>query len=237
MAWPTPPCERAIMMNTNSEGRDRQQHRHAAGGARRVLRPKLRPLLPFRRIGGQHRDDVVDAARNAAVEIARLEARRDGVGDDDLGGRVGQRSLEPIADLDAHPVFVGRDEKQHAVVLLRFAEPPGAEKLVGVGLDLLAVERGDGRHDELDARLVLEVLQLPFERGARVGREDRPPDRRRGRSAPGSSAACAQGGADRQGERAPSSAARNRPRRAGARFACVAVRTSPLAGSAPRRSR
>ena len=42
------------------------------------------PLLPFRRIGGEHRDDVVDAALDAAAEIAGLEARRDRVGDDDL---------------------------------------------------------------------------------------------------------------------------------------------------------
>ena len=106
---------------------------------------------------------------DAAVEIARLEAGRDGVGDDDLRGRVGQRALEPVADLDAHAMLFGRDQEQRAVVLLRLAELPGAEELVGVGLDLLAVERGDRRDDQLDARLRLELGELALEIGARAG--------------------------------------------------------------------
>ena len=134
--------------------------------------PQLRRLLPFRGIGGQRGDGVVDAARNAAVEIARLEARRDGIGDDDLADRVGQRAFEAIADLEAHLVLLGGDEKQQAVVLLRLAELPQAEEFVGVGLDLLAVERGNGGDNKLDAGFVVERLQLAFERGALRGRDD-----------------------------------------------------------------
>ena len=37
------------------------------------------------------------------------------------------------------------------------------EETVGVGLDLLAVEAGDGRDDELDARLLLERGELGLE--------------------------------------------------------------------------
>ena len=53
-----------------------------------------------------------------------------------------------------------------------FAELPGAEQLVGVGLDLLAAERGHGRHDELNAGLLLEVGELALEVGGGDRRED-----------------------------------------------------------------
>ena len=110
-----------------------------------------RPRLPFGRVRGQRGDDVVDAAGDAAVEIAGPESRRDRVGDDDAGDGVGQRALEAVADLDAHPPLVRGDQEEDAVVLLRFAQLPGAEERVGVGLDLLPAERRHGRHDELDA--------------------------------------------------------------------------------------
>ena len=50
----------------------------------------------------------------------------------------------------------GRDQKQHAVVLLRLAELPGAEQLIGVGLDVAAFERSHRGDDELDAGLLLQ---------------------------------------------------------------------------------
>ena len=131
-------------------GDERTSGRSAAPAA---VEPQRGPLLPLRGIRGQNGDDVVDAAGDAAGEIAGLEARRDGVGDDHLGQRVGQRAFEAIADLDAHPPLVGRDQQQHAVVLGLLAELPGAEQLVGIGLDLLAVERGHGGDHELDAGL------------------------------------------------------------------------------------
>ena len=46
-----------------------------------------------------------------------------------LRQRVGQRAFKPIADLDAHPPLVRRDQQQHAVVLRLLAELPGAEQL------------------------------------------------------------------------------------------------------------
>ena len=128
--------------------------------------------LPFGRVGGERGDDVVDAAGDAAVEISGLESRRDRVGNDDAGDRVGQRALEAVADLDAHPPLLRRDQKESAVVLFRLAKFPGAEQPIGVRLDLLAVERGHGRHDELDAGLLLEIGELALEIGLRDRRED-----------------------------------------------------------------
>ena len=141
-----------------------------------MLGPHVSPLrLPLGRIGGQRGDDVVDAAGDAAVEVAGLESRRNRIGNDDAGDRVGQRALETVADLDAHPTLLRRDQEENAVVLGRFAQFPGAEELVGVGLDLLAAERGHGRDDELNAGLLLKIGELALEVGARDGREDLAP--------------------------------------------------------------
>ena len=128
--------------------------------------------MPIGGIGGQHGDDVVDAARHAAIEIACLESRRDRVGDDDLRSRVRQRAFKAVADLDANAMLLGRDEEQRAVILLRLAQLPGAKQRVGVGLDLLALERGNRRDDELDARLALQRRELAFEGAALIGRQN-----------------------------------------------------------------
>src|SRR6266849_6019044 len=53
-----------------------------------------------------------------------------------------------------------------------FAELPAAEKLVGVGLDLLAVERGNGGNDELDAELGFEIGEFRLDGIARFGGDD-----------------------------------------------------------------
>ena len=137
-----------------------------------AIEPQVGPRLPFRSVGRQHGDDVVDAARDAAAEIARLEPWRDGVGDDDHRQRVGQRAFEAVADLDPHATLVRRHQQQDAVVLLRLAQLPRAEERVGVGLDLLPFQRADGGDDELDAGLGLEIRELRFERGLRRRRED-----------------------------------------------------------------
>ena len=145
--------------------------------------------FPLGRVGDQRGGDVVDAARDAAVEIAGLEARRNGVRDNDARHRVGQRALEAVADLDAHLSLLWRDEEKDAVVLLGFAELPRAEELVGVRLDLLAAERSDGCDHQLDAGLLLEGRRALFEVGGRDRREnvrgvDDPAGQRRENSPP-----------------------------------------------------
>jgi hypothetical protein len=59
-------------------------------------------------------------------------------------------------------MLFGGDEEQHAVVLGGGPELPKAEQIVGVGLDLLSVQRGDGGDDELDRRFLFEMGELGF---------------------------------------------------------------------------
>ena len=108
----------------------------------------------------------------AAGKIAGLEAWHDGARNNDRGDRIGQRAFEAIADFDAYLVLVRRDQKQHAVVLLRLAELPGPEQLIGVGFDIAALQRRHRRHHELDAGFFLEILQFVGKVAADVGVED-----------------------------------------------------------------
>ena len=64
-----------------------------------------------------------------------------------------------------------RHQQQQAVVLLRLAQLPEAEEIVGVGLDFLSAEARHGRHDELDAGLRLEIGKLALQRGAGLFRQ------------------------------------------------------------------
>ena len=77
--------------------------------------------------------------------------------------------FEAIADLDADPMLVRRNQQQHAVVLGLLAKLPFAEQRVGVRLDLLAFERADGGDDELDAGFRFEIGKLRLD-GALVHR-------------------------------------------------------------------
>src|SRR5205085_8208649 len=89
-----------------------------------LVEPQRGTLLPFRSVGGEHRDDVIDAARDATAEVPGLEPRRDRVRDDDFRQRIGQRAFEAVANLDPDTFLVRRDEEQDAVVLRLLAELP-----------------------------------------------------------------------------------------------------------------
>ena len=103
------PCEAPTsMMNTmtsTSKHQDEQQDRVRARPAPAACAARC---LQFLGVAGQHPDDVVDAARDAAGEIVGPEARHDRVLDDAARDRVGQRAFEAIADLDAHLALVRR---------------------------------------------------------------------------------------------------------------------------------
>ena len=166
-ASPADPADHEHDEEKDEERRQRIEQRSL------MFRPHIGWLrLPLGRVGRERGDDVVDAARHAAVEISRLEARRDGVRNDDAGDGVGQRALKAIADLDAHPPLLRRDQKERAVVVFRLAKLPGAKQPIGVRLDLLAVERGHRRHDELDSGFLFEIGELALEIGLRDRRED-----------------------------------------------------------------
>ena len=85
------------------------------------------PLLRRRRqrFAVDHPDDPVDAGGNAAGEIPAPEFRRDDLVDDALGGDVGQRAFEAVADLDAQLAVVLGDDQQRAVVDLLAPDLPG----------------------------------------------------------------------------------------------------------------
>jgi hypothetical protein len=81
-------------------------------------------------------------AANAAAEIAGLELWRDVLVDDALGGGVGERAFEAVADLDAQAAIVLGDDEQRAVVDLLAADLPGFRDTQRELLDGLAVVVG-----------------------------------------------------------------------------------------------
>src|SRR3546814_13971907 len=74
------------------------------------LRRKSSTLSPLHRLIGplDRQDDGVDAGGDAGGIVALSERRQDLVGDDGVGGSVGQVAFEAIADLDAHLAQIGR---------------------------------------------------------------------------------------------------------------------------------
>ena len=148
---------------------DRKQFVEVALG---IVLPDVDLALPVRGVAAQDADDAVDAAADAAGKIAGLEPRHDRARNDHRRQRVGQRTFKPVADLDADLVLVRRDQQENAVVLLRLAELPGAEQLVGVSLDVAALQRFDGGDDQLNAGFVFKVFQLGLKLAAAFRRHD-----------------------------------------------------------------
>src|SRR6202163_4493532 len=69
-------------------------------------------------------DNAVDAGVDALAELALLEVRCDGFGDDPSRRHVGQHTLETVTDLDAHVLVVFGDQKDRAVVLALLSDLP-----------------------------------------------------------------------------------------------------------------
>src|SRR3546814_19037543 len=91
-------------------------------------------------------DDGVDAGGDAGGIVALSERRQDLVGDDGVGGSVGQVAFEAIADLDAHLALVVCNDQQHAVVAALLADAPVAAELVATGAACGALQRRPTRH-------------------------------------------------------------------------------------------
>ena len=78
------------------------------------------------------------------AKVVAPERRQDGVLDDQLGHQVGELRLEPAADLDAHLAVAGRDDQDHAVVLVLLADRPRPPEAVAEVLDRIALQRARG---------------------------------------------------------------------------------------------
>ena|SRR6476469_6623139 len=84
--------------------------------------PERRSLLPIRRVCCQDRDDVIDTPRNAASEIAGLESGYERIRYDDIGQRISECTLQPVADFDTSLSIIWRDQKEDTVVLGLFTK-------------------------------------------------------------------------------------------------------------------
>src|SRR5262249_39700636 len=104
-------------------------------------------------------DDRGHTVRNALVEIAGLELRRDDVPDDAASRPVAGRALEPVTHLDAQLPVLRCDHEQDAVVLALLSELPRPEDFDGVFLDGLVADRRHGEHRDLIARGLLMGLE------------------------------------------------------------------------------
>src|SRR5262249_61873190 len=119
----------AIHEEYQSESDARQNQRDYRAPTRRRNGSLRRALLPFLGVAGEHADDVVDGAADAAGDVVGAKARDDRVLDDELGDGVGERALEPVADLDAHLAVGWRHDQQHAGVLALLSDSPAATEL------------------------------------------------------------------------------------------------------------
>ena len=109
---------------------------------------------------------------------------------------VGQRAFKAIAHFDPDLAFVGRDDEQHAVVLVLLADLPASPELISVILDRRPLQRfqRDDRPADPSSSLpgrpeIRSVPRGPPRPAARL-------HRRRARSAPGNVSVCAAHGTD-----------------------------------------
>ena len=93
--------------------------------------PGALEIVPFID-GGDHR---VDACRQAAVDVTRLEAWGDLVGGDVLAGRIGQRAFETAPGLNPELVVLEKHEENRPVVLVLLPDLPRAENAQAVVID------------------------------------------------------------------------------------------------------
>src|SRR5262245_24449018 len=151
--------------DNHEENEQKEQKGEDIEEARLVVRSLFGARLPFLRIDRYCLDDVIDPATDAAGEIVGPKARNDGVLDDELRYRVGERAFEAITDLDAHLAFVRRDDQQRAGILLFLSDLPLTPELVAVVLNRGSLKRLQRNHNELAGGLGLELGELALERG------------------------------------------------------------------------
>jgi hypothetical protein len=121
-------------------------------------------------------DHLVNPTLDAAVEIALAECRRDGLGDDAVGGGICQGALQALTHLDAQAVVVFGDDEQRAIIDARAVHHAAAELPLlghadGVLLDLLRLRGGHDQHRELRALGGLEGGELLLKRSLLLSRQ------------------------------------------------------------------
>ena len=105
----------------------------------------------------------VEPGVQAARVVVLIEPRHDGLGDDALRERVGNRAFEPVADLDAQAAIVVRDDEHDAVVDAAAADAPLLGHAQRVFLDRLGRRRRHEQHGDLAALARLECRELVLE--------------------------------------------------------------------------
>src|SRR6266853_1285413 len=100
---------------------------------------------------------------DAAVEVVRLEVRRDDFGYHSPRDAVRDRAFETAADFDAKLPVVLRDDENDTVVDARAADLPGFGEADRVLLDSLGLCRRQHQHRDLAAFAALELAQARIE--------------------------------------------------------------------------
>ena len=88
-------------------------------------------------------------ARMPALKSPRLKFGRMWLLDDGAAGRVGERSLEAVADLDPNLALRGRHDQQRAGVLAFLPDAPMAAELIAEILDRKSLQRLERDHHDL----------------------------------------------------------------------------------------
>ncbi len=110
-----------------------------------------------------HGNHLLDTGLDAAVVVAHLEVRLDGLIQDAVGGRVRQCAFQAVADLDTHPPVVLGDDQYRAIVDSLAPELPLVRDANAVLLDFLRLGGGNDQDRDLAALLRLQVCQLALE--------------------------------------------------------------------------
>src|SRR5262245_2886792 len=192
---PAPPARRVAALvrgfprePTDGHRHEREQDEQVEVGAPALLASLRRLGQAPELLGGRARLDALEHGDRRRLEPGRVlplaEAGHDHVADDLRGLGVGQRALEPVADLDPQLSVLDEDDEEDAVVELLLAQAPLLEEAVRDVLEVLAVERFEAGDRHLGAGGALALGQegldaLALGRGKEPGVVVQPCRRRR----------------------------------------------------------
>jgi hypothetical protein len=101
------------------------------------------------RLTPQSRQNGPGAIDNSPRPVTCAKRRNDLVLNDDTGFGIGQRAFQAVSDFDAHLPFIGGNNQQNAIVLLRLTDAPGAPQFHPKLLYGPAIEALHGDHHHL----------------------------------------------------------------------------------------